>query len=212
MKRIDFYKELCLKLYDDLLGDLSHLVIEVGDISEKSKEDEITNISANAYEVSTFITAENRMLRVIGSQIYKLPNGVKTKNFTLKTSDIIDENYVKAYNKNIDISKIEIPEINIFEDTLPHTKALLNKTLEFIIFTVATSGIVPSNKPEDLVNYINEKILIHLTGYSNLGLVRLSKNVKGPIELRFDDDINEEEEVKSKSSVIYTDNGNKFLN
>ena len=226
MTRDKYYMSACLALYDKVLNTTSDLIKEVNmtcdKIEKETKSDKlfnerVMNINANAYRVLSFMISENRMLRVIANITSKLPNNSVSEDVQWESIDMIDEDFFNSFETGIDIKDIKIPKVVTFEQTREPVFDLLSHMVNFTLYIILTS-VDEEETAEEVLEKINNKIRMYMGVYDEMGLIIMtdSKKVKDKdLVLQFtdtDDDDDFEDDEDSDESVIFDDEGPKYLN
>lgn len=234
MTRDQYYMSACMALYDKVLKSTTDLIKQVDSTCEEIEgetkdprllNERIMNINANAYRVLSFMITENRMLRVIASITSKIPDGSVSTDVQWSSVDMIDEKFFNSFDTGININDIKIPKIVTFEQIREPIFDLLSHMVNFCLYIIFTS-LEDEFDPEKVLEHINNKIMMHMSIYDEMGLVLMSKsktNESKPLTLKFSEEPEEaddedayeddfEDEEDRIKRMIATVKEPKFLN
>lgn len=212
MTRDQYYMSACMALYDKVLKSTTDLIKQVDSTCEKIEgetkdprllNERIMNINANAYRVLSFMITENRMLRVIASLTSKIADGSVSEDVQWSAVDMIDEEFFNSFDTGIKIQDIKIPKIVVFEQIREPIFDLLSHMVNFCLYILFTSMEDDIN-PENLLEHINNKIMMHMSIYDEMGLIIMSKSKNDestPLTLKFS-----EEPEEADGEDVYEDN------
>lgn len=199
MTRDQYYMSACMALYDKVLKSTTDLIKQVDSTCEEIEgetkdprllNERIMNINANAYRVLSFMITENRMLRVIASITSKIPDGSVSEDVQWAAVDMIDEKFFNSFDTGIDINDIKIPKIVTFEQIREPIFDLLSHMVNFCLYIIFTS-LEDEFDQEKVIEHINNKIMMHMSIYDEMGLVLMSKsktNESKPLTLKFSEE------------------------
>ena len=199
MTRDQYYMSACMALYDKVLKSTTDLIKQVDSTCEEIEgetkdprllNERIMNINANAYRVLSFMITENRMLRVIASITSKIPDGSVSEDVQWAAVDMIDEKFFNSFDTGININDIKIPKIVTFEQIREPIFDLLSHMVNFCLYIIFTS-LEDEFDQEKVIEHINNKIMMHMRIYDEMGLVLMSKsktNESKPLTLKFSEE------------------------
>ena len=199
MTRNQYYMSACMALYDKVLKSTTDLIKQVDSTCEEIEgetkdsrllNERIMNINANAYRVLSFMITENRMLRVIASITSKIPDGSVSEDVQWAAVDMIDEKFFNSFDTGININDIKIPKIVTFEQIREPIFDLLSHMVNFCLYIIFTS-LEDEFDQEKVIEHINNKIMMHMSIYDEMGLVLMSKsktNESKPLTLKFSEE------------------------